>query len=334
MERASRLLFTPGDPAGIGPEVILKAVAGLTGDGPGSATLIGPRQLWEMAAARLGLSPPESLGVEIVAPDQAASKEPLPEESLEEVLFAGRSTARGACLALDCLETAALMLESDPQSTAVVTGPVNKQGLHDVGQKVPGHTEWFANRFGVTTPVMMLVGGDLRVALLSTHLPLNRVAGALTRAGIVERIGILAEGLRGRFGINEPTIALLALNPHGGVDGEPGTEEREILEPALLTAGESGIDISGPFSADAFFGRRRWEDFDAVLASYHDQGLIPVKMEAAGAGANVTLGLPVVRTSPDHGTAYDIAGSGAASPDAMVAAARLALRLLEGRAAR
>jgi len=329
MDRSSRLLFTPGDPSGIGPEVVLKAVAGLTGESPRSITLIGPRQLWEMAADRLDLSSPEDMGVQIVPPGQLTL-----DESLGDILFAGRSTAGGARLALACLETAADLLESDPRAMAVVTGPVNKRGLYEVGLEVPGHTEWFADRFRVKTPVMMLVGGRLRVALLSTHLPLGRVAGILTREGVAERLGVLAGGLIGHFGIDDPSIALLALNPHGGIDGERGTEERDILEPALLIAREAGIDVSGPFSADAFFGRRRWEDFDAVMASYHDQGLIPVKMEAAGAGVNVTLGLPVVRTSPDHGTAYDIAGTGTASPAAMLAAARMAERLLEVRAAR
>jgi 4-hydroxythreonine-4-phosphate dehydrogenase len=145
----------------------------------------------------------------------------------------------------------------------------------------------------------------------------------------VKRLDVLTRGLSGRFGITRPSIALLALNPHGGIDGERGREERDLLEPAILTAREAGIDVSGPFSADAFFGNRRWTDFDAVMAAYHDQGLIPVKMEAAGAGVNLTLGLPVVRTSPDHGTAFDIAGSGTASPAATIAAARMAEQLLK-----
>ena len=328
MGRSPRLLFTPGDPAGIGPEVVLKAVASLAGKRPGTITLIGPQQLWEMAADRLDLPSPTDLAVEIISPDRVTFEEPL-----GEILFAGRSTTDGARLALACLETAAVLLEADPRSMAVVTGPVNKRGLYEVGLKVPGHTEWFADRFNVETPVMMLVGGLLRVALLSTHLPLSRVAETLTRVGITDRLGVLARGLSECFGIVDPSIALLALNPHGGIDGERGVEERELLEPALLTACEAGINVSGPFSADAFFGHRRWKDFDAVMASYHDQGLIPVKMEAAGAGVNVTLGLPVVRTSPDHGTAYDIAGTGTASPAAMLAAARLAEHLLEAEAA-
>ncbi|MFC1545224.1 4-hydroxythreonine-4-phosphate dehydrogenase PdxA [Gemmatimonadota bacterium] len=328
MDQLQRLLFTPGDPAGIGPEVILKAVTILRKRGDRPITLVGPDALWNMAADRLDLSPPADLNVEIVTPDSGGVT-----DSLEEVLFAGRSSNRGADLALSCLEMAADILDTSPLSTAVVTGPVNKKGLYESGFDLPGHTEWFARRYSVKTPVMLLVGGRLRVALLSTHVPLRQVAPTLTREGIVERLQILADGLSQRFGISSPSIAMLALNPHGGIDGEQGTEERDTLEPAIHIATESGIHISGPFSADAFFGRRQWETFDAVVAPYHDQGLIPVKMEGAGRGVNVTLGLPVVRTSPDHGTAFDIAGTGSASGDATVEAALLAERLLAGRGA-
>ncbi len=328
MDQPRRLLFTPGDPAGIGPEVVLKAVTILANSAPRSITLVGPEILWETAADRLDLSPPSDLNVEIVPPDTGGTGVLAP-----EVLFSGQSSPEGAELALSCLETAADILGSSPQSTAVVTGPVNKQGLHDAGFDVPGLTEWFARRFEVKTPVMLLVGGRLRVALLSTHLPLMQVTSSLTPEGIVERLHILADGLSQRFGIDNPEIAMLALNPHGGFDGERGAEERDILGPAIETAGGRGILVSGPFSADAFFGRRQWETFDAVVAPYHDQGLIPVKMEAAGKGVNVTLGLPVVRTSPDHGTAFDIAGTGSASEDATVEAALLAERLLSGRGA-
>ena len=161
MDRPRRLLFTPGDPAGIGPEVILKAVTILRKSGHRAITLVGPEILWNMAADRLDLSPPSDLNVEIVTPGTGGEGD-LP----AEILFSGRTSVEGAQLALSCLETAADILESAPRSTAVVTGPVNKQGLHDAGLDVPGHTEWFARRFVVKTPVMLLVGGRLRVALL------------------------------------------------------------------------------------------------------------------------------------------------------------------------
>ncbi|MFC1628367.1 4-hydroxythreonine-4-phosphate dehydrogenase PdxA [Gemmatimonadota bacterium] len=328
MNQPRRLLFTPGDPAGIGPEVVLKAVKILNNSGPRSITLVGPEMLWNMAADRLDLSSPSELNVEMVTPDTGGAGD-FP----SEVLYSGRSSIEGTLLALSCLETAADILGSSPRSTAVVTGPVNKKGLHDAGFDVPGLTEWFARRFEVKIPVMLLVGGRLRVALLSTHIPLSQVASTLTREGIVERLLILSDGLTRRFGIDRPEIAMLALNPHGGFDGERGAEERDILGPAIEEAGALGILVSGPFSSDAFFGRRQWETFDAVVAPYHDQGLIPVKMEAAGRGVNVTLGLPVIRTSPGHGTAFDIAGTGSASGDAVVEAALLAERLLVGRGA-
>jgi 4-hydroxythreonine-4-phosphate dehydrogenase len=325
MNRNPQLLLTPGDPSGIGPEVVLRAAAVLRESGGIPITLVGPGWLWEAAAERLGLAHPGEMKVELVEPEPVVMEHLLP-----DLLFSGRSQPEGARLALQCLERAADLLEASPRAAAVVTGPVSKRGLHDAGLEVPGQTEWFAHRFGVSIPVMMLVGGRLKVALLTTHLPLSRVAAALDPEGIMARLRVLAGDLIERFGIDSPRIALLALNPHGGLDGEPGKEERDLIEPALEKARDQGLDVAGPFSADAFFGRRQWEHFDAVVAPYHDQGLIPVKMEAAGAGVNVTLGLPVVRTSPDHGTAFDIAGTGTASAAATVAAARLAEQLLRG----
>jgi 4-hydroxythreonine-4-phosphate dehydrogenase len=180
---------------------------------------------------------------------------------------------------------------------------------------------------------MLLVGGALRVALITTHLPLRSVAAELTREMTAEKLEILHAALQQRFGVPEPRIAVLALNPHGGIDAEEGEEERLILGPAIHEARSTGIEAEGPFSADAFFGRRSWQDYDAVLAPYHDQGLIPVKTEAAGAGVNVTLGLPIVRTSPDHGTAFAIAGEGGADPRATTAALRLGEALLRGEGA-
>ena len=240
MDRPRRLLFTPGDPAGIGPEVVLKAVTILANSASRSITLVGPEKLWETAADRLHLSPPSELNVEIVTPDTGGTGVLAP-----EVLFSGQSSPEGAELALSCLETAADILGSSPQSTAVVTGPVNKQGLHDAGFDVPGLTEWFARRFEVKTPVMLLVGGRLRVALLSTHLPLMQVTSALTPEGIVERLHILADGLSQRFGIDNPEIAMLADSGALLADAEGfvnlATAVEGVVYVALLKELEDGL---------------------------------------------------------------------------------------------
>lgn len=329
MSAGSNLLLTMGDPAGVGPEVALKALPSLMGHDFESIGCVGPLLLWEMAAEDLGISPPQKYGVDVIP----AGTGDLGEGLARELLFSGRVTADSVRLVLDGLETASGLAASNPDGTAIVTGPVSKRAIREFGLQVPGLTEWFASRFDVDTPLMLLVGGAMRVALLTTHMPLVDVPGALSVDTVVERLEILRRGLKERFGVAEPAIALLALNPHGGLDGEPAREEREILHPAVEEARAKGVEVEGPFSADSFFGRRDWQGYDAVVAPYHDQGLIPVKTEAAGAGVNVTLGLPVVRTAPDHGTAFDIAGRGIASERAFVAAAELAGALLEGKGA-
>ncbi len=325
-----RILFTLGDPAGIGPEVVLKALLPLRLGGLDDLAVVGPARLWERAARKLSLLPPSAQEVEVIEPEGSGK---MSDEELGELLFSGEVSAAAGEMALASIETAAGMAAEDPEGTAMVTAPISKLAIREAGADVPGHTEWLAERFDVPVPVMLLVGGDLRVAVSTTHLPIREVASSLDPDTLVRQLETLHRDLETRFGVPGPRIAMLALNPHGGADGEPDREEEEILLPALGRAREKGIQVEGLFSADGFFGRRRWRSFQAVLAPYHDQGLIPVKMEAAGAGVNVTLGLPIVRTSPDHGTAFDIVGGGVASEDAILAAARLAAVLLEGRGA-
>jgi len=328
--RRPRLLLTMGDPAGIGPEVVLKALPVLADEGVGPIGIVGPPVLWEMAAERLGLVLPRDHLYQLIAPGEQHG---MNADRAQEVLFCGERTESGGRVALACLETAAELASKDPQETAVITAPVNKKVLHEIGMTASGLTEWFGRRFGSPTPLMLLVGGRMRVAIASTHIPLREVPSAISVGGTVDGLAVLDEGLRTRFGIESPKIALLALNPHGGADAEADREEREVLEPAMAECRERGIAVEGLYSADSFFGRRRWESYDAVMSQYHDQGLTAVKIESGGEGVNVTLGLPVVRTSPDHGTAFDIAGKGMAGEGATVAAARLADALLDGRGA-
>jgi len=238
-------------------------------------------------------------------------------------------TARAAAAALEEVVTLARRGELD----AVVTGPIHKARMYAAGFKFPGQTEFFAERCGVKNFAMCLTGGKLTVALVTTHIPLSEVPGALKQSEIV-RVGLLlSDFLRGRS-INAPRIAVAGLNPHAGESGKLGREEIEIIAPAVTELNQSRITdhdslFAGPLSPDTVFHRATESEFDAVLCMYHDQGLMPLKVHAFHSGVNVTLGLPFPRTSPDHGTAFEIAGKGIARPDSMIAAINLAAELAQ-----
>jgi len=210
---------------------------------------------------------------------------------------------------------------------AMVTAPVQKSVINDAGIAFTGHTEFLAERSGAGQVVMMLVGGGLRVALATTHLPLAKVPGAITREGLVGTLKIMDRDLRARFRIARPRILVSGLNPHSGEAGHLGTEDQEVIAPAIALAVAAGIDAAGPIPADTLFVPERLKQADAVLAMYHDQGLPVLKYASFGRGVNVTLGLPFVRTSVDHGTALDLAGTGRADPGSMIEAVKLAIQL-------
>ena len=242
----------------------------------------------------------------------------------------GQPTAKTACAAAAALEEA-VTLARRGDLDAIVTGPVHKARMYEVGFKFPGQTEFFAERCGVKNFAMCLTGGKITVALVTAHVPLRKVARSLKQSEIV-RVGLLlADFLRSR-GKSAPCIAVAGLNPHAGESGKLGREEIEIIAPALEELNRSPITghrslFSGPHSPDTAFYRAIEGESDAVLCMYHDQGLIPLKLHAFHEGVNVTLGLPFPRTSPDHGTAFDIAGKGIARPDSMIAAINLAVQL-------
>jgi len=242
---------------------------------------------------------------------------------------AGHSTAAGARAAAGALEAAAdRLLRGEWQ--AVVTGPVSKKALHAVGYEFPGQTEFFAARAGVDDFAMCLTGGGLTVGLVTAHVPMREVPGLLCRGEIV-RVGTLLAGFLAGVVLGTPRIAVAGFNPHAGEGGDLGGEEIEIIAPAVAALQEAGdAEFSGPWPPDTVFRRAIAGEFDGVLCMYHDQGLIPLKLHAFDEGVNVTLGLPFVRTSPDHGTAFEIAGKGIARPGSMIAAIRLAARMLEG----
>jgi 4-hydroxythreonine-4-phosphate dehydrogenase len=244
----------------------------------------------------------------------------------------GHPTAETARAAAAALEEAVTLARRD-KLDAIVTGPIHKARMYEVGFKFPGQTEFFAERCGVKNFAMCLTGGKITVALVTTHIPLRRVPRALKQSEIV-RVGLLlADFLRCR-GKSAPRIAVAGLNPHAGESGKLGREEIEIIAPAgaelnqsLLTSHQSPSVFTGPHSPDTVFHRALEGEFDAVLCMYHDQGLIPLKLHGFHDGVNVTLGLPFSRTSPDHGTAFEIAGKGLARPDSMIAAINLAVEL-------
>jgi 4-hydroxythreonine-4-phosphate dehydrogenase len=213
----------------------------------------------------------------------------------------------------------------------MVTAPIHKAAIHRAGYHFPGHTEFIAERAGGAEPLMLMVSGGLRVALVTTHVPLRAVADLVTPEAVLAKLRLLHAALREDFGIDRPRIALLGLNPHAGDEGVLGTEEQTVMGPALAAARAEGIDATGPHPADAFFGRRADRQHHGVLSPYHDQGLVAFKALAMGRGVNVTAGLPLVRTSPDHGTAFDIAGRGVADPASFIEAVRVAAEIVRAR---
>ena len=283
-----------------------KPVIGLVAGDPAG---VGPELLAETLR-----HPPEGVLLEVIG-------DPSPRTP-------GQPDQRGSEQAIASLEEAARRALGGDLD-AVVTGPVNKRHLHEAGFVFPGQTEFFAARAGVKNFAMLLTGGPLTVALVTAHVPLREVPDLLTTVEIVRVGGLLADFLK-RRGIAAPRIAVAGLNPHAGEQGDLGDEEGRIIEPAipLLEASRPGVSFAGPFSPDTIFWRAANGEFDGVLCMYHDQGLIPLKLLGFHNGVNVTLGLPFVRTSPDHGTAYEIAGTGRARPESFLTAVHLAAELV------
>ncbi len=315
---------TMGDPAGIGPEVVVKALPStrrvcrpvIVGDVPAlvqtAATLRSGIQLvhWQP-----GESYPDQPGVlPVLALSELRETERRP----------GRPCAAGGEASYRYVEKGTrLSLRGTFQ--ALVTAPISKAMWHAAGHSYPGHTELLATLTGTQDVRMMLVGARLRVILVTTHIPLAQVSTALTRDRIHATLELAARHLERFHGISAPRLAVAGLNPHAGEAGILGQEERTVITPAVRDAQNTGIRASGPFPADSVFVRATRGEFDGVICLYHDQGLIPLKLLSWEDGVNVTLGLPIIRTSPDHGTAYDIAGQGRADPRSLAAALALAV---------
>ncbi len=320
-----RIGITIGDPCGIGPEIAVKAAASREVLDRATPVLIGSRELFEWGCAGIagnggadlasvlsGSGAPEIMEVVRTQTSRLSRGAPSAESgrvSAEAVRAGVRAILRG-------------------EVDAIATAPISKEAWHLAGLPYPGHTELLAELGKSRSFGMLFSAGALRVLLATIHVPLSRVSSLLTADALVDKLRLLRATLVDRFGIASPKIAVAGLNPHAGEGGLFGDEEIHVLAPAVARARDEGIDALGPFPADVLFGEIYARDhYDAVLAMYHDQGLIPVKQAAFGAAVNMTIGLPFIRTSPDHGTAFDIAGRGVARSSSLVAAILLASEL-------
>ncbi|MHC4253899.1 MAG: 4-hydroxythreonine-4-phosphate dehydrogenase PdxA [Planctomycetota bacterium] len=325
------LAITPGDPAGVGPEIAARIVADDELRSLARLLVVGDGEHLRARARRVGavldIARVESAGEMRERSLDAAWLGGLARAPDEGVI--GRVDAEGARASVEWARSAA-RLALDGTLDGIVTGPVNKLAVAEAGFAYEGHTELLAEVCG-SAPVMMLVGGGFRVALVTRHVALRAVAGTLVREEIVRVARVVDEALRREFGLDAPRIGVLALNPHASDGGRFGHEEKWIIGPAIDELRASGVRAEGPLVPDVAFRRALDGSHDAVVAMYHDQGLIPLKTVAFDTGVNVTLGLPITRTSPDHGTAFDIAGKGEASATSFAEAVKLAARMARNR---
>lgn len=310
MNRKPVIGITMGDPNGVGPEVVVKALADSGAEY--DAVVYGSRDVLYAASELTEAFPKYSivqaydLGMSNVTPGKV-----------------DRQAGEASLAYIKAAVAAALSGEID----AVVTAPISKESTHLAGSPYPGHTEMLKDLTGAENAVMMFEGGKFRVVLVTIHTALANVPGLVTKERVLSTINITHESLRTLFGIDSPRIAVCGLNPHAGESGAFGNEEIVHIIPAVLEARKLGIDAEGPYPADTLFFHANKGKWDAVVAMYHDQGLIPFKMLSFEEGVNMTAGLPIIRTSPDHGTAYDIAWKGIADPSSMKAAIGVAVRL-------
>jgi 4-hydroxythreonine-4-phosphate dehydrogenase len=323
------LAVSLGDPSGVGPEVVAKAWV--------ARDIQSVPPFFAVGDARAIEAVWRGPMVRITDPSQACEvfNTALPIIQVEDgaEIKPGSPNLEGARCALDALEMACGLARSSTAS-GLVTGPVAKSQLYAIGFRHPGQTEFVAERCGMAKDnvAMMLAGPTLRVVLATIHVPISEVPALLSIDLLLAKGRTTAKGLQRNFGICNPRIAFAGLNPHGGEHGEIGREEIEIIAPAVELLKAEGIDAFGPVSPDALFHKRARAGYDAVICMYHDQGLIPLKALHFDDGVNITLGLPIVRTSPDHGTAFDIAGTGQAEPGAMIAAIKMAASAAQNRA--
>lgn len=320
-----RIVITPGEPAGIGPDLVVQLAQR---DWPVELVICGDATLLTDRAALLGLplTLREYAPGRAAAPQQAGTLTLLP-VALNAPVVAGRLNPQNGAYVVSTLARACDGCLNG-EFAALVTGPVHKGVINDSGTPFTGHTEFFEQRAHADKVVMMLATETLRVALATTHLPLREVADAITPDLLREVITILDGDLRQKFGIASPHILVCGLNPHAGEGGHMGTEEIDTIIPLLEAMRHEGMNLSGPLPADTLFQPKYLDNADAVLAMYHDQGLPVLKYQGFGRGVNITLGLPFIRTSVDHGTALELAGQGTAEVGSFITALNLAIKMI------
>jgi len=300
--------ITQGDSNGIGYEVIIKALSDERILDQLTPVIYGSTKLFNFYCKTI----PEIEKLNVCSIRDASEVQPKKiniVECLTESAFAepGTATPGAAQDAIDCLQRAVEDIKAG-KIDVLVTGPINKKSMSAQGFKFPGHTEYLQHEFGVKDVTMLMVSNRIKLGVVTGHIPLKNVPSSISEESIISKLTLMKESLQKDFSITEPTIGVLSLNPHSGDGGLLGTEEQDIIIPALKKAIDKGIKVFGPFSPDGYFGLGTYQKFDATLAMYHDQGLSPFKTIAFADGINYTAGLPIVRTSPDHGTAFELAG--------------------------
>ncbi|MBI2471387.1 MAG: 4-hydroxythreonine-4-phosphate dehydrogenase PdxA [Planctomycetes bacterium] len=328
--KKSKLLvgITMGDPCGIGPEIILKSLKSPAVKTLANYVIIGNKEVFDKTAKALNI-PVKYTTISHVSEidDSKPSLSLLSTGDFKPGLMKQkRATAEGGESSVLCV-IKGINLAMSGHIDAVVTAPICKEAIHKAGYGYPGHTEMLHTFSGAERVVMLMVGGKLRVAFATTHIALKDVPQSITIEDIFGTITICDYNLKQYFGLNNPRIAVCGLNPHAGEEGIFGDEERKFIIPAVEKAKKKGIRCDGPVSADTVFYKALKGAYDVVIAIYHDQGAIPLKLHAFETGVNITLGIPFIRTSPDHGTAYDIAGKGIADPRSMMEAIKTAVKM-------
>lgn len=328
------IALTMGEPGGIGPDITLMAFAARVENHLPPFYVIADPAMLAQRASPLGLSVPIAVTTPEMAGELFGEALPVVDPGVTLAGRAGEALGANAAAVIASIDLAVAQVHAG-QAAAVVTNPIQKSSLYAAGFRHPGHTEYLgaladARWGGAARPVMMIAGPELRTVPITVHVPHAAVPALLTRELVVETARIVAHDMRRRFGLARPRLVIAGLNPHAGEDGTIGTEDRDVLAPAVRQLVAEGIDARGPVSADTLFHPAARARYDVALCPTHDQALIPAKTLAFDEGVNVTLGLPFVRTSPDHGTALDIAGTGKANPASLMHALRLAARMATG----
>ena len=324
--------ITLGDPCGIGPEIVLRLLRSRKARAVASFAIFGSAAILEKVGGALSIPVPR---METAHPggELRGRREPVLVDCVpcpQRLALRGKATAAGGRTAIAWVAQA-IREAMAGGIDGIVTAPINKEAVLKGGHQWPGHTEMLAAKTGTRKPVMMMAAGSLRAALVTTHASIKNLPALITRKNVLETIRITHRGLRQYFGISRPRLFVCGLNPHAGEAGRFGREELAAIAPAVRQAAREGIECCGPLPADVVFTQRAMKQYDAAIAMYHDQATIPVKLLAFETGVNLTLGLPIIRTSPDHGTAFDIVAQGIADHRSMLAAALLGAQMAGAR---